>query len=78
MSTEGTTEESKLRLKEVSQTRHIKVWHDHSEIAGHGHFLVLVSAIYDTALYYTDKEILEATGKKVDVRHWLNILTSIC
>jgi len=28
-------------LKKVSRTRYIKIWHDHSEIAGHGYLLVL-------------------------------------
>ena len=37
------------KIKTITQTRHLKVWHDHSEIAGHGHLLVVNSAIYDPA-----------------------------
>ena len=31
-----------------ASTGNTKVWHDHSAIAGHGYFLVLVSILYDT------------------------------
>ena len=33
------------------------MWHDHSEISGHSHFLVLVSAVYDPAFYLTPTEL---------------------
>ena len=32
---------------DVVRSRYLKVWHDHSSVAGHGHFLVLVSIICD-------------------------------
>ena len=35
------------------------MWHDHSEIANHGHLLVVISAIYDPAFYYTNSEMEE-------------------
>lgn len=41
------------KLITLSRTRHLKVWHDHADVASHGHFLVLVSAIFDPAIYYT-------------------------
>ena len=67
MPTDGDPNDQRDCLIQASRTRYIKVWHDHSDIAGHGHLLVLVGAIYDPALYFTDKELLER-GKKVDVQ----------
>ena len=46
------------KLKTITQTRHLKAWHDHSEIANHGHLLV-ISAIYDPAFYYTNSKMEE-------------------
>ena len=66
MSTSGSVSELRDRLKKAYRTRHLKVWHDHSEIAGHGHLLVLVAAIYDPAFFYTSQE-LESKGIHLDV-----------
>ena len=49
----------------TSPTRYLKIWHDHSSIAGHGHFLVLVSVIYDTAFYLTQEEVKD---RNIDVQ----------
>ena len=49
-------------------TRHLKIWHDHSSVCGHGLILVLVSAIYDPALYVTDEEVFRRTGMYVNVQ----------
>jgi len=46
-----TIEEVQQKLKTICRTRHFKLWHDHSEIAGHSHILVLLSAVYDPAFY---------------------------
>ena len=45
-----------LAIKHVS-TRHFKIWHDHSSIAGHSHLLVMIAAIYDPAFYRADTGI---------------------
>lgn len=50
----------------LSRTRHLKVWHDHADVASHGHFLVLVSAIFDPAIYYTTNE-MKQKGVSIDV-----------
>ena len=52
-----TVSELREKLKKISRTRLLKLWHDHSEIAGHSHLLVLVAAVYDSALYYTTEEM---------------------
>ena len=54
-------------LKQVSRQRFFKVWHDHATIAGHGHFLVLMSCIYDPAFYYTSEEMKALKGIDIDV-----------
>lgn len=43
------------------------MWHDHSTIGGHSHFMVLISPIYDPAFYYTPEEVEKQTGLKVNV-----------
>ena len=48
-------------------TRHLKIWHDHGPIAGHGHLLVMVACIYyDEQFYYTNEE-MKTKGVTIDV-----------
>ena len=54
-------------LEGMESTRYLKIWHDHSSIAGHGHFLVLVSVIYDSAFYLT-QEVNLSPGKEIDIQ----------
>ena len=54
--------------KQKSLTRHFKIWHDHSTVDGHGHFLVLVSAVYDPAFYFTALEMKEKFDKNIDIQ----------
>lgn len=49
-----------------SLSRHLKVWHDHSSIGGHGHILVLVSVIYDSSFFLTQSEASEL-GMNIDI-----------
>ena len=59
---------SQLRnLGIVPVTRHIKIWHDHSQIAAHGYLLLLASVLYDPAFFYTSKEIEELKNLTIDV-----------
>ena len=55
------------RFKEISRQCFFKVWHDHSTIAGHSHFLVLVSCIYEPAFYYTSDEAKAPKAIDIDV-----------
>ena len=55
-------------LEGMESTRYLKIWHDHSSIAGHGHFLVLVSVIYDSAFYLTQEEVNLSLGKEIDIQ----------
>lgn len=62
-----TIEVLREKLKQMSRQRFLKVWHDHATVAGHGHFLVLLSCVYDPAFYYTPAEMKTMTGVEVDV-----------
>ena len=62
-----TEHELRERLKQISRQRFFKVWHDHATIAGHGHFLVLMSCVYDPAFYYTSDEMKAMKGIDIDV-----------
>ncbi|VDI25415.1 Hypothetical predicted protein [Mytilus galloprovincialis] len=44
------------RLKQMERTRHLKLWHDHSEILSHSYALFTVAWIYDPANFLTDDE----------------------
>ena len=57
------------RLKDIERTGHIKIWHDLSTIANHGHLVFMVSSLYDPATHYTNAEYQNLAGcKKVDVQ----------
>ena len=62
-----TTDELRQQLANISRLRNFKMLHDHSDISGHTHFLVLVSAIYDPAFYLTPTE-LQNRGVQLDVQ----------
>lgn len=53
-------------VRKNQTTRFLKMWHDHGKIAGHGHFLVLVSSIFDPAFYFTTEEMAQR-GVTIDV-----------
>ena len=66
-SADNSTEELREELKVISRQRHFKMWHDHSIVSGHGHFLVLVASIFDPAFYYTIDEVQTLYEADIDV-----------
>ena len=66
--TDSETDREKMEPLALSYltTRYLKMWHDHSEIAGHSHLIVSVSVVYNSAFYYTAEE-LEARGVRIDI-----------
>ena len=44
------------------------MWHDGSTISNHGHVLFMVAEVYDKAIHYTDVEVFNNLGKKIDVQ----------
>ena len=61
-------DELKKYLKRVERTRHLMVWADNSTLLNHGYLLLTVNAVYDEALYFTDKEMKEQGKGNVDVQ----------
>ncbi len=55
-------------LMELERTRHLLVWHDLSTVANHSHLVFMVAWLYDPALYYTDEEYEQITGRKINVQ----------
>ena len=43
-------------LNEEKRRRLFSIWHDHSTVWGHSHFLVLMSMLYDPLVYLTPEE----------------------
>ena len=56
------------RLKNFERSRNLMMWHDCSTISNHSHFLVMVSTIYDPAVYLTNEEYFIKSGQKVNVQ----------
>ena len=50
------TEMLKKRLKMYESTRHFIFWHDGPSLSSHSHILIIVSYLYDTAVFVTDEE----------------------
>lgn len=48
--------------------RYLIVWADHASILNSGHLLLTIKVIYSPTLFFTNQEMKEKTGKKVDVQ----------
>jgi hypothetical protein len=49
-------ETARIKISELGQRRHLKVWHDHSDILNRTYFSIMISCIYDRAFYLTNHE----------------------
>lgn len=49
-------------------TRHLQMWHDASCLSNHGFILFTVNALYDPAVYYSDTEYKQITGKTINIQ----------
>ena len=56
--------EKKEYLKKLQRTRNLAFWHDCSTVSNHSHFLMMVITLYDKAIFLTDEEFHEKSGKK--------------
>lgn len=56
------------KLMNFQRTRHLMVWHDGSSVASHGHLLIMVSCLYDPAMYYTDEEYRDISNCEINVQ----------
>ena len=52
----------KNKLKKFERTRNLMFWHDGSTISNHSHILVMVSCLYDPAIFLTDEEYSKSNG----------------
>ena len=50
------------------QTQNLVFWHDDSSISNHSHLLIMVSCMFDPAVYLTNDEYFEIHGKHVNVQ----------
>lgn len=68
--TDGNMSVSGLRenLKTLQTTRNLLVWLDNSTVANHGYMVCLITCLYDSAVFMTNKEVKEKTGKDVSVQ----------
>ncbi|XP_065664548.1 uncharacterized protein LOC136086194 [Hydra vulgaris] len=59
---------SVLHLREIfkkfERTRHLMFWHDGSSLSSHGHILMLISVMYDKAIFFNNNEYYKKYGKK--------------
>ena len=58
----------RARLKKIERTRHVKIWHDLSTIANHGHLVFMVSCLYDPAIHYSNDEYYRITNMTEDIQ----------
>ena len=56
----------RLKLKALSRTRHLKIWHDLSTVANHSHILFMISCLY--AVFYTNEKYEAKMKRKVDIQ----------
>lgn len=61
-------DEMREKLNKYQRQRHWLLWHVHSTIANYGHMLFCFPELYDPAIHVTRGEMLEKTGKDVDVQ----------
>ena len=61
-------EELLQKMKKMQRTRHLMMWHDGSSLASHSHVLMMISTIYDPAVFLTDKEYKEKFGQSINVQ----------
>ena len=57
-----------IKLKDIQHTRPLAIWHDHSTILNTGYnTLFAVWVIYDKAVFLTEEEYREKTGKRIPI-----------
>ena len=56
------------RLKMYERTCHLIFWHDGSSLSSHSHILIMVSCLYNTAAFVTDKENFKSEGSLINTQ----------
>ena len=55
--------------------RHLRLWHDHSDIGNSAHMLFTIQTLYDDSIFLTDAEYKEKTGLDMSVQSFVEIPT---
>ncbi|XP_047134481.1 uncharacterized protein LOC101239424 [Hydra vulgaris] len=55
-------------FKKFERTRHLMFWHDGSSLSNHGHILMLISVMYDKAIFFNNDEYYEKYGVKINIQ----------
>ena len=63
-----TTEDLKKKFKTFNRKRHFIFWHDGSTISNHSHILMMVTCLYDKALFLSNSEYKVINSRDVDVQ----------
>ena len=61
-------DEMRNQLKKYQRKRHWFFWRVHSTLANYGHMLFCLQELYDPAIHVIRQEMLDKTGKDVDVQ----------
>ena len=51
------------RLRQLQRNRTLVCWHDSSCVSNGSHFLIMISTLYDPAIFVTNEEYQTKTGK---------------
>ena len=62
------TQVLKKRLKMYERTHHLIFWNDGSSLSSHSHILIMVSCLYDTAVFVTDEEYFKSEGSLINIQ----------
>ena len=62
------TQVLKKRLKMYERTHHLIFWNDGSSLSSHSHILIMVSCLYDTAVFVTEEEYFKSEGSLINIQ----------
>ena len=57
-----------FKLDVLMQTQNLMFWYDSSSISNHSHLMIMVSCMFDPAVYLADDEYFKIHGKHVNVQ----------
>lgn len=61
----------KDQVKQLQRTRHLMFWHDGSTVSNHSHLMMMVSCMYDRAVYITDNEAYCKYNERINVQAFI-------
>jgi hypothetical protein len=61
-------EEMREKIQLLERTRHFLVWLDNSTVANHGYLVCLITCLYGPAVFFTNEEYKQKTGRNVNIQ----------